>query len=363
MNNKVIQRRTVFYAFCLLVCFILLSCSYSNTPSRNEDIVAQSLGVPIDNYYYLEWISDNKLILSKMSEDFSFQYFIVDIATGKLTEVTLPSLPYCSKQIYKFPYALPNGRVAFSVTCFGYWQDRPTGLDIAYFLVAYDLASMRIEKIVSEPLLEQVGDGRFTWNPEMTQGIVAGASLFGTLYWVTPSASLPMTVTIDMGGNSWSLDENVYILQTDADSVDVGIARAPAWSHHGNIIAFVASPQAIGKSGVSRLEGAYQLYFMDSVKLNPQSVLQELYSPHLLAWSPDDMWLLMITSIESRNERGIWLYSPTLDLIKPVARGEFQDASWSPDGQKIMAITNIQCPKVPCLQSEVVMYDVSSLLD
>lgn len=81
---------------------------------------------------------------------------------------------------------------------------------------------------MEEPLPFGVGD--FSWNPNMTRGVLEIGSLLSTIVWLTPAGMELMTITIGSGEQSWSLEENLAAMYDDRiDNSEVGIARDPVW--------------------------------------------------------------------------------------------------------------------------------------
>ncbi|MBE7529102.1 MAG: PD40 domain-containing protein [Ardenticatenaceae bacterium] len=343
--------------------FFAIACTNNANDRFEAKVPLEKLDLPPGEHSSIEWLPDGKLIISIPVEDTvnvqnRRKYFIY--FDGQLQEIPLAVDPLCRWQNYLAPTSLPDGRLGLAKNCAGRWPDKPPGLDMAAYLMGYDFDTGITEQIVSEPLPEGLGlSGTFSWNPDMSRGVVAGGSLFGTLYWVTPTGSMPMTVTVGEGSDTWSLAENFRVMQNrENNAMHIGVAKTPAWSHDGNTIAFFASPEAVGRSGQSRVTGSYNLYLMDPDTLQPEVVLSDLYFPHLLEWSPDDNWLLLSAEAGSKRVRGLWLFSRAESSLQLIAQGSFRDINWSPDGQKIAAI---KCEDICIGQNEILILDVSEL--
>ncbi|RME06886.1 MAG: hypothetical protein D6816_07230, partial [Bacteroidetes bacterium] len=159
--------------------------------------------------------------------------------------------------------------------------------------MAYNWETGAFKKIVEAPL--PVDTWFPSWNPEMTRGVLSIGSLLGTIVWVTPAGMEAMTVTIDTDELSWSLAENLSVMEDyyhgNDRTAEVGIARNPAWSPDGRWIAFWASTNAIGRTGISRARGAYGLYLLDPDTLQLQQIIENVQNMTLLVWSPNSQWL------------------------------------------------------------------------
>jgi hypothetical protein len=344
----------------ILIFFCLLSACEADTETFTAIATPEEVGVPQDHYSFIEWLPDDRLLLSVYSKDqiapnSPWQYFVLD---DEFREFVLPTNPLCQRRTdYLHPNILPDGRLGFTQSCIGRWPELAPGYDSTSYFVAYDLDTGEVEQIVSEPAIDLVG--RSSWNPDMSLGIAEAGSLLATIYWITPSSVMPMTVTISGGSRPWSLAENYQVMQEDSSRRDIGIAKEPAWSRDGETIAFFASPDAIDQEGQSRAASEFKLYVMRSDVLQPEAVLSDLYFAHLLAWSPDDRWLLLYAEAGTERTNGLWLFSPEHHTLQLVAAGRFSDMSWAPDGHAIAAV---HCLDDLCEQAEIVRYDVRSLV-
>lgn len=199
-------------------------------------------------------------------------------------------------------------------------------------------------------------------------GVLSFGSLLGTITWITPTAMEPMTITIGMGEQSWSLDENLVVMEDyrrgNDRTTEVGIARNPAWSPDGRFVAFWASTNVIGRSGMSRARGAYGLYLLDPDTLQLQQILDSVRNTSSLVWSPDSQWLVFSGDIGASRE-GLWLISVDGNTLQFVDKGAgfdfystFNGWNWL-NNQEIIAT---RCLDSNCDQTEVVKYDVSEIV-
>lgn len=338
-----------------------------NSPQETE-LAKQQLSVPEGYYGSVLRFPDGEIFLQggRLGSPGlgTLSYYV--LLEERFVEIPFTDDSRCRRTEYLSPTVLPDGRLGLSEMCFGRWPDKPIGRDSVRYIVAYDWTTGQLEQIVDEPLPFE--SGSFSWNPEMTHGVQDIGSLLGTIYWITPDGIEPMTITVGSGEQSWALDENLAVMDDyrlgNDRTIEVGIARRPAWSPDGRLIAFWASTNLIGREGMARARGSYALYLLDPDTLQLQQILDNVRNDDKLVWSPNSKWLLFGGDIES-SRHSLWLISVDGNTLKFVDEGadfdffyNFEGWNWLND-QEIIA-TN--CLDPDCNQSEVVTYDVSEIV-
>ncbi len=122
----------------------------------------------------------------------------------------------------------------------------------------------------------------------------------------------------------------------------------------------------MNQGGIARARGEYTLYLMNPDTLDVQVLLDDIYFAHpFMDWSPDGEWLAFGGRAGSPKQSGLWLYSPSLNELHPVAfNSNLGSFDWSSDGQKIIAdICDKGCDESGgSVQRAIVIYDVSNIL-
>lgn len=401
-----IKYRRSWMTISAKIILVILVCSCSDSklvndtmqpatiiPSDENPIPVTRIPIPPGDHYSALWFPDGKIVVMTNLERKPFHFFVQEEESWH--ELNLKADPSCTIFTeYFVPAALPDGRLGLMKRCSIQGAADYLQGERQENLVAYDWEKHEINLLVDETIPD-IGGGSFSWNPEMTKGVQSGLPgvLFGTIYWLTPQQTEPMTITIEADNKSWSLDEN-YGVESPALNSDAGIARSPSWSPDGQQIAFFASPSSVGRNGPSRLQGEYQLFLMDIDTLQPEPVLEGIYFANGLQWSPDNRWLVFYGEMGQPRQSGVWIFSPETNVLKLVDHGHVNSASWSPDGQSLLIIrecldacleqalkannrllvlengevvefpkpcTEVSCPAITPIR-EIFIYDVSQLL-
>jgi hypothetical protein len=357
------KKNTIFYplSFCTVILCISLACAQiARVNSKGI-----KLNFPPANYSGLAWLSETELAAFVADEDFGVTgYYLED--NNHLYSLDLPPFvaeldcngvnDYITGIHYTHPSLLPDGRLGLINGCIS--RGDPPGLKRQY-MIAYNFQTKEAQLLINEPLPNYLSN-TFTWNPDMTLGLQQiDGSLVGTIYWISPEGIAPVDFVISDGRRSFSPSKD-FLLSSDIN--EQGIVFSPAWSPDGETIAFFVTLDAIGRRGWSRSDGEYKIFFMDPVEQNPVPIIGRIYDAFELIWSPDSKWLAFIGEYGILKTRGLWLYSSDSGKIYPVATGEFDNITWSPDGSKIAAtICEPDHPNVLCDRYELWEYDVSSI--
>jgi hypothetical protein len=351
--------------FMLMFAVLALGTATACESQRELTIPSEKVPVPVGKYGSVLRFADGRILLSTIDspsyKSGRLRYY--SITQEQFVDVPVPADPRCRKTQYISSTALPDGTLGFNMICHGYWPNRPLGGDGASFIVSYDWESGEIKPIVAEPLPYRAVD--FSWNPEMTRGVQGIGSLLSTIYWITPTGMKPMTVTIGAGEQSWSLDENLVAMNDERlDNTDVGIARTPVWSPDGRLVAFWASTDVIGRSGMSRARGSYGLYLLDPRTFQLQKLLENVRNTTRPVWSPDSHWLVFAGDRGSSRD-SLWLTDLGGGPPHLVGKGNnfdifnaFNGWGWLSDREIIVTM----CVNPDCEYTEVIKYDVRDIV-
>jgi hypothetical protein len=328
------------YVLLYAIALLLVGC---DTNADNIKVVpdAKKLDFPIQESGYIVWPLQEGLIVFTTDQHGGTTGYITSDGTEHY--LRLPETEGCSvgmKFIYDRPTLLPNGDLGFIKRC-----EVPDDFKkYPITIVSYDLPTDESEQLINSSL-PHWWVGQFTWNPEMTLGVQElNSGLNGTIFWINQNGSEEMNLRVSDGDKSWSLSSGYPDWSENPDS---GIAGMPAWSPDGNTIAFMASTDAIGRSGFARGSSEFQLYFLDVNSENIYSVVDNIYDQRDLAWSHDSENIAFIAKHDGPDGiETIWIYNIKTEQLLSITEGDYNSLAWSPDDSEIAAslcVGNIPC--------------------
>jgi hypothetical protein len=314
-------------------------------------------------YFLLETLPDGRLLLDKEEvadlNDGQINFHILD--NKEVYPLLLPDDAACvTGTYYSQPGLLPDNRLGLVKFCVDSLSEPPAERG-DYSLVAFDSAQHVITPLMDGflyPGLQQ----SFTWNPDMSRGVMAVGTLDSTLYWLSPNGPEPMQVAVGEGEAKWSLaealEQTTCIRECDPSPPPVGIASTPSWSPDGKTIAFTASPAAMALQGLSRVNAVYSLFLMDETELKPRAILNGLYQPRLLRWSPNGQHLLLDACIGLLRRCGLWAYNPHHGSLEQIGSREgYQGAGWLSES-KIALVYCVEEVDNSCAQTLFYEYEL-----
>jgi hypothetical protein len=344
MNSNIKTQKQKFLFFITTMAFII-SCYRVNGPG----ITPIYLNFPDSKSYDALIMTDDEIVV--LVEDTHY----VLLAYGKendndLYYFSLAEDPNCFKTRYYAYETLPDGKLQVWKNC----GHRGNGTDT--YLMAYDWETAELEELVkSLPL----GSSGASWNPEQTQAIAYLDSKFATktLYWIYSNSYEALDLEIKDGERSWNLKDDFPAFDA-SDKGESGTTGRASWSSNGKQIAFFASPNAIGKTGFDRFGVEYYLYLMNPENLKYEVVADNIYSPFVLAWSPDSTYIAFVGKRGFLKTNGIWLYSTKTNTVTNISEGTYTSIVWRSNS----SVVAIECEDFDVC-NQVVEFDISSILD
>jgi hypothetical protein len=341
----------------LITAYFMIACS----TGQAMDVPATKVITPpgLSTADSVTWLPTGQLVVGNSNEIW-YQTTKEDV----WNQIPLDKDPQCLKTYYYQLSALSDGRLGMVKNCTGTWQDSSRQMfhELAT-MVAYDWKSGKIEPLVAGALPDS---GQFDWNPDMSKGVFTTIGSFSTLYWLTASGTQPITITLTKDTRSWFLPDSIVAAEnydknsnlTGREPHPVGLVRDPAWSHNGDHIAFWATLETIGHPFDFPIV-SWDIYLMDPSTLHIERILEDVYDPKILAWSPDSQWLVYISGPGGKQSEGLWLFSLQTRKSTLIREGHFTDAAWSPDGRTIVSIL---CSDAACNTTELWKYDVHTIV-
>lgn len=352
------------------------------------NVAAEVIDFPAGEHI-VQWLPDGKFFIRTpiSGEDeisgLNNAYLLLDNNSLRLDH--FPTDPSCTILYYLTVGILPDGRLSIVKNCDVYKNLNQQPIEELTYIMGYDWQTGEMKQLVKESL-PPFGGNSYSWNPDMTKGVQEAGDLLSTILWLTPERAEPMNITIDDNFRHWSLADNYWVmLNRNNQERDIGIAKWPTWSPNGQQIAFFASLDAIGRSGISRATGEYFLYLMNVDTLQPISILDGLRFAHQLEWSPNGEWMAFTAQKDGycSEYNCLWLFSPRRNYLVQVTDDQTDYFSWSPDGQKLVTTRecincNIETRELTlangkfiqlspceefCIKREIVIYNVSKYVE
>lgn len=333
---------------------LVVACNALPGLQEVESVSYKILSFPSADYSSILWI-DQEMIAWTNTETADNVRSYAKAGDQNLHRIVFPDDPNCGFSTdYNIYETLPDGHLQLWKKCRIGTTALPT--KTLTYLMSYNWQTGKIQELAG-PL--PLGSSQVSWNPDQTKGIVFLDSKFSsqTLYWIWKGGFGPLDLVITDQDRSWNL-KNFFPDFPDSETVRSGNTGRAVWAPDGNSIAFFASPEAIGKTGSDRFYVEYNLYLMSADQLEPKAVLNNIYFPFIIKWSPDSKYVAFIGQYGSFKQDGLWLYSIESDSILNIAKGKFQDILWNPDNKGLIAIRcddNHYC-------SQIEEYDLSNIV-
>jgi hypothetical protein len=280
LNDHSAHRSRSLRLVWLAMVVIVAACgSSTRTPPR---LAIHIVAVPGAQPVNATWVGNSLVIeQAKGTSPQIFSLWRTRLDGSGLEEIGTPIDPGCKWVNYRFPHGLPDGRLGAVRSCtLRDPQDRVLWLDS---FVAFDLSTGAMTTLAP---LAPAGGRRdhggipeqdfnppdVTWDPSMTKALIAaGNGICSDLGTLTARGVGTLPVVLNDQGESWSLDAGLH--DADTPPCTLGRAASPAWSPDGKQIAFLASPASVGTEGTARQDKPWNLYVMDSVKLQPRRLV------------------------------------------------------------------------------------------
>ena len=312
-------------AAALSVAFFVAACS-AGQPRRDENLTA--MPVPPDAYFGITWLPSDWIVVALWEEPDApgsiFTLWRLRPDGTNFERLAVDPGRECDITSYSAPTALADGRLAALERC--------TVNDNAELsIVAFDIDSLERQE------LSALGyaPAWFAWNPTLDRGLFeSGSELCQSLAWMTRDGMEPAEITVRDGDREFRLDE-AFEPEGECDG---GRANWPAWSPDGEEVAFMASPQSVGFTGMRRLDVPWNLYVVGVGESEARRIGDfEVRYPRGLTWSPDGAWLAFSGEVSGQGE-GTWLFERETERVTNVSNRAMDWLAWSSDGVELVAI-------------------------
>jgi Tol biopolymer transport system component len=296
---------------------------------RQQPPPGQHVQTPEGDLTGTAWLPDGRIYFARSAGlGQGLQLWSVRPQGGDARRLRLLALDGCRRTEYLLPHSLPDGRLGLSRLC-----ETQDVLKDHFDLVAVDPAGGKVEQLASVGLNNPSG---VTWQADLRHGFVAYFSDFcGSVAAVTRAGLQRSAGPTTLDSHTWQLDQD-FFEPADADCTPRGRADLPALTADGKQLAFLASPESAGVSGWRRVEMPWNLYLQDLPDGQPRAVARGFVKPTGLAAAPDDRGV--VVGGRHGGERGLWWVDLASGTVRPIAKGNLVDPSFSPDGGRLVAV-------------------------
>ncbi len=316
----------------ILIALLVLAagCNRGGIVTPESTARAEEVIVQPGRFFGVAWVSDDHVVASYSARPGASgaetRLWSLAPDGSSFNRLRVPNRPACPVSLDVAPFTLAPGTVGFIRRC---------AQEVVDYVLAYDLRSETLVRLVRAPLRPPLQPGRFTWSPSLERGMYGETTSWCvSIVGLTPEGVQYLPITINEGGRSWRLDEE-FRLTPAQDCDGLGSASWPAWAPDGRIIAFFARPPS-ADSGFDRIDDPWNLYVMDQYRLRPRKVFEGVVHARDLRWSPDGRWLAFSGFIDGRP--GSWLYSTADAKVTFFTPQRLDALDWSPDGSQIIGI-------------------------
>jgi hypothetical protein len=335
----------------MLLVLVTTTCSQGVELSNLDGRV---VAIQPANYAGVAWVSPESIFLTRIPDPESVRTELWSVRPDGSGFAEVPiSDPECARADLHAITRLPDRRIGFIEFCLNNPNFAiPSNDNI--FLSAVDPASGRVERLMNEPL--GFNGHQFTWNPQLTQGFASTLSdLCGSVAGMNRVGLIYLPIPVEDAGFTWDLAEFFYDDGEHCD--DYGRADWPAWSPDGASVAFFTSvPQTEG-SAFDRADLPWSLFVMSANALEPRKVLGGVLHPRGLSWSIDGR--LAFSGTVTDRGRGTWAFDPDSGELAQVSSALTSWLDWSPEGNKIAAVTDVGSPAKP--EDKLLIFDAARI--
>jgi hypothetical protein len=288
---------------------------------------APSSMVPPADMFGLAWTEQLGIIVSYSTFDQPEPLRLAKADDGALVDLVTGDLPDCGRTSANVPLGLQDGRLAYLATCVD--QIDPTVSAVE----AMDAAGTSMVVASSESRVMQAG--ALTANPDGTVFYIGyGGAFCSTILRIDASGSHLIPWVVSGPGQPFRFDVEPA---RDGQCADAAWIDQPSLSPDGLELAFVASPDSIGKVGQARLDAPRGIYVADVATGGARLILGGIRDPRGLAYAHDGRRLAFSGEL-SDGRHGTWMVDETTADVQLVTDLTFEWLSWSPDDTRIAGI-------------------------
>ncbi len=323
-------------ALLVAVIVVLGGCGIGSPARlvRTVDVPATSL-LTAPTVVVGAWRTAEQIVLGYESgaENRATDVWTLDVDSRSIEQLVIPDVGPCTQRLLETMHGLAGERLVVVQTCF---VPDPAGTGVNLFSQSVLIVDSSTSEARSLGTVVERNFGRLSVRTDLARTIVsAGSRICESIADLTSDDLVPIDLVVRDGNRSFNLTDQV--LDQGSDCSGHGIATAPDWSPDGSTLAFLASVDAIGRDGASRLDARMGLYlWTDETTVEPS--LAGLRDVGQISWSPDGRFIAFGGNIDNAG-RGTWLFEVATGDLTRVSLAEAITLAWAPNGRSL-AITH-----------------------
>lgn len=267
-----------------------------------------------------------KVILTSRSRN---QVYIVE--GTEIRELAFSAPTDCTYPSYLAFQDAGDNRVLSLLKCSGYFEGVAPGYKAdAVFVVEVFFDSGEVRQVFDDQVIPSLRYEYLNFDIDKKRGVITAYSMW-TILELLPDSIKPIDLDLNSTSGSWNLKDPFLTDDANLESHLWGQAGYESLQITTGRVAFLATFDPIGKSGIRRFNGnRYQVMVIDEEHRLIHEGSVYISDPGRLEWNPIKDEVLIAGSAFGIS--GLWIYNISNSQFTLIDRGEFKAPSWNTAG-------------------------------